>query len=303
VGADPSSRGFVKLGSLGIWSGELRFLRDRAAALDAAAELEELGFGTLWLPGGTGTGAPIFEVLADVLTATRAVTVASAIISIWVQDAGDVASAQLRLRASHPGRSLLGLGISHLRFLDESARALSAKPRTAMERYLDALDRAAGEDLSQERILAALGPRMLDLARGRSLGSHPYFVTPAHTAAARERLGVGPLLAPEQAAVLETDATRAREIARAHMAVYLELPNYVNNLIRTEGFSEEDFRHGGSDRLVDAVVAWGAEDAVVSRVEAHRAAGADHVSIQVLTGRRGQLPKDEWRRLAAALNG
>jgi probable F420-dependent oxidoreductase len=293
----------MKLGTLGVWSGELRFLRDRGAANDAVAELEQLGYGTLWLPGGTGSGAPVFEVLDGVLGATNTVVVASAIISIWVVSASDAAAGQLRLRADHPDRFLLGLGVSHLRFLDDEARALSARPLTAMVRYLDDLDAALGEDLRRERILASLGPRMLDLSRERSLGAHPYNVTPEHTAAAREILGSGPILAPEQAVVLETDATRAREIAREHLSVYLELPNYVNNLKRSAAFTDEDFAAGGSDRLVDGLYAWGDEGAIAARVAEHREAGADHVSVQVLSGRRGELPLPEWRRLADALAG
>jgi probable F420-dependent oxidoreductase len=303
VGADPRRADDVNVGTLGVWSGELRFLRDRGAANDAAAELEQLGYDALWLPGGTGTGLPVFDVLESILGATRQLTVASGIISIWVEDAVNAAAGQSRLRAAHPGRFLLGLGVSHMRFLDEAARVQLKKPRTAMERYLDALDAAAGEDLSGERVIAALGPRMLELARDRTLGSHPYFVTPEHTARARAALGPRPLLAPEQAVVLETDPACAREIARSHMAVYLELPNYVNNLLRSGPFAEQDFRDGGSDRLVDEVVAWGDESAIAARVDAHREAGADHVSLQVLSGRRGELPLPEWRRLADALRG
>ncbi len=289
----------MNLGRLGVWSGELRFLRDRAAAAEAAAELEGLGYGALWIPGGTGTGVPIFTVLDGLLAATRTVTIASAIISVWVETSEQVAEGQQRLRRDHPGRFLLGLGISHARFIDEAAQQRLRTPLTVMKEYLDRLDELNADDLSRERILAALGPKMLDLARERSLGSHPYFVTPEHTAVARESLGPGVLLAPEQAVVLEEDPALAREIARAHMALYLELPNYVNNLRRC-GFGDEDLSNGGSDRLVDALVAWGDEQAVADRVNAHRKAGADHVAIQVLSGRR-ELPLPEWRRLAAAL--
>ncbi len=291
----------MNVGALGGWSGELRFLRDRAAAAAAAAELEELGYGALWVPGGTGTGTPIFTALGELLAATRTVPVASAIISVWVEPPERVAEAQRRLRREHPGRFLLGLGISHARFLDQQAQQRMRTPLTVMREYLDDLDALSDEDRSSERILAALGPKMLDLARARSLGSHPYFVTPEHTATARQSLGPGVLLAPEQAVVLERDSVRAREIARAHMALYLELPNYVNNL-RRSGFGEVDLKGGGSDRLVDAIVAWGDESAVAERVAEHRQAGADHVAIQVLSGRR-ELPLPEWRRLAAALCG
>jgi probable F420-dependent oxidoreductase len=290
----------MNLGRVGIWSGELRFLRDRGAAQDAAAELDELGFRTLWIPGGTGTGLPLMDVAAGLLDATRAATIATGILSIWVQDAQRTAGEQEELRARHPGRFLLGLGISHPELVGDEARALLARPRTAMIRYLDELDAAATHDLSGERVLAALRPRMLELARERALGSHPYFVPPAHTAAAREALGPDALLAPEQAIVLETDPSRAREIARAHMEVYLGLPNYTGNLL-AHGFTEDDLAGGGSDRLVDGVVAWGDEVAVIARVREHVDAGADHVAVQVLSGRRGEVPLPEWRRIAEAL--
>jgi probable F420-dependent oxidoreductase len=175
-----------------------------------------------------------------------------------------------------------------------------------MKRYLDAMDAApyAGPMPSDgvPRVLAALRPRMTELARDRSAGSHPYFVPPEHTAKARDILGAEPFLAPEQAVVLETDATRARERARTHVARYLELPNYTNNLLRY-GFEEDDIRGAGSDRLVDAIVAWGDEAAIAERVRAHLDAGADHVCIQVVGVEPGELPLAPWRRLAAALVG
>jgi probable F420-dependent oxidoreductase len=289
------------VGSLGVWSGELRFKRDRGAAHEAAAELDALGYGTLWLPGGTGTGAPLFEVVGGMLAATRTATIATGILSIWIQDAERTAADHAAIRAAHPGRFLLGLGTSHVKLVDDETKALLARPRTAMVRYLDALDASIDQDTSGERILAALGPRMLELARERSRGSHPYFVTPEHTARAREALGPGVLLAPEQAVVLEPSPARAREIARAHMDVYLGLPNYTSNLLRSGDFTEADLRDGGSDRLVDAVVAWGDEDAIAGRIAEHRDAGADHVAIQVLSGRPGELPLPAWRRLADAL--
>jgi len=153
-----------------------------------------------------------------------------------------------------------------------------------------------------QRVLAALAPKMLKLAAERAAGSHPYFVPPEHTAVARQTMGRGPLLAPEQAVVLETDASAARAVARAHMSIYLGLPNYVNNLKRL-GFSDEDIANGGSDRLVDAIVVWGNVDAVVKRVKAHHDAGADHVCIQVLDPDPRALPLRQWRELAPALLG
>lgn len=286
----------MNLGPLGIWSGELRFARDRAAAREAAAELDALGFGTVWLPGGTGTGAPLLDVAGEILDAAPRATVATGVLSIWVQDAASAGAAQAALRTRHPGRFLLGLGTSHAELLeDDATRERLGRPFTEMSRYLDELD-AACPGAEGERVLAALRPRMLGLARDRCAGAHPYIVTPDHTAAAREVLGPDALLAPEQTVVLETDPARAREIARAFLATYLGLPNYMGNLLRF-GFDETDLREGGSDRFVDAVVAWGDEEAIAARVRAHREAGADHVALQVLSGRRG-LPLEEWRRLA-----
>jgi len=290
----------VELKGLGIWSGELRFMRDRAAAREAAAELEQLGYSALWLPGGTGTGRPLFEIVGELLRATDRVLIASGILSIWVQDASTTAADCVAVQRDHPGRFLLGLGTSHARFVDERARELLRKPLSAMRGYLDELDAATPPGAGPERVLAALRPRMLELSRERAAGAHPYFVTPEHTRFARETLGPGPLLAPEQAVVLESDPTRAREIARAHMATYLELPNYTGNLLRF-GIEEADLADGGSDRLVDTVVAWGDEDAVAARIAEHREAGADHVALQLLSDRRGELPLAAWRRLAALI--
>jgi probable F420-dependent oxidoreductase len=169
-----------------------------------------------------------------------------------------------------------------------------------MQQYLDDLDAAAPPVPIAERVLAALGPRMLELARDRSRGAHPYLVTPEHTHAARAVLGPTPLLAPEQAIVFSTDPAAAREIARAHLEIYLGLPNYVNNL-RRFGFVDDDVRDGGSDRLTDGIVAWGDEAAIVRRLQAHWDAGADHVCVQVLTSEPATLPRAEWRRLVAAV--
>ncbi len=288
------------LEGVGIWSGELRFMRDRSAVISAAAELDELGFNAIWIPGGIDTGKPLIDASAELLEATSKAIIATGILSIWAQDAQTTAVDFQRLLVDYSDRFLLGLGISHIKFVDDDAKEQMAKPLTAMTTYLDALDKACDEDLSDNRILAALGPRMLELARDRSLGSHPYFVTPSHTRFAREILGPKAMLAPEQAVVLEQDPQRAREIARGHMEIYLGLPNYTNNLLRF-GFTQEDLENGGSDRLVDAVVCWGGEDEVVARVAEHREAGANHVTLQVISGRQGEMPMPEWRRLADAL--
>jgi probable F420-dependent oxidoreductase len=277
------------LSGTGIWAGELRRGGDEGARREAAAELEELGYSALWFPGSQG-GA-VFEAAELLLQATRSVTVATGILNVWRHTPEEAAAEHRRLRAAHDDRFLLGIGIGHARSIEEYRR-----PLTTMREYLAALDVPR-----EERILAALGPKMLDLAREQSLGSHPYFVPVAHTAIARERLGPGAVLAPEQAVVLETDPERARAIARTHVPRYLELPNYTNNLLRCTELGEDDLRDGGSDRLVDLVVAWGDEAAIRARIDEHRAAGADHVCIQVIHGRAGELPLHEWRALASAL--
>ncbi len=167
-----------------------------------------------------------------------------------------------------------------------------------MRAYLDALDAAPTPVPAGERVLAALGPRMLQLARERSAGAHPYLGTVEHTRRARAVLGAGPLLAPEQAVVLETDPDRARAIGRAHITFYLQAPNYTNNWLRL-GFARDDLADGGSDRLVDALVAWGSVETIGERVAQHLAAGADHVCLQVLTGDATAMPSGEWQTLAA----
>jgi probable F420-dependent oxidoreductase len=176
------------------------------------------------------------------------------------------------------------------------------KPLAAMRAYLDAMDAAQyrAPEAESPRVLAALGPKMLELAAERTRGAHPYFVPVEHTRLARETMGNGPLLAPEQAVVLATDADEARERARGHMRYYLELPNYRNNLLRL-GYGEDDLADAGSDRLVDAIVAWGDESAIAERVQAHLDAGADHVCIQPLGAEPARLPLDDLRVLADAL--
>lgn len=279
------------LGRYGIWSFALRSehpegLTERA---EATAELEELGFGALWLGGSPGVrhAVPLVE-------ATSRLVVATGIQSIWQYGATETASEFAELEAAHPGRFLLGLGVSHAPLTEQYRR-----PYARMVEYLDALD-AAGQP-AERRVLAALGPKMLRLSRDRAAGSHPYLVTPEHTAQAREELGETPLLAPELKVVLDTDPDRARATARATLAMYLTLPNYTGNFLRI-GFTEDDLKDGGSDRLVDAVFAWGDENRIRERIDAFRTAGADHVTLQVIEDRsRDALPRDGWRRLATLL--
>jgi probable F420-dependent oxidoreductase len=288
-----SSAKFPPLGRIGIWSSELRF-GDKAAADAAAAELEDLGYGALWFPGGIGG-----NLLADVdrlLAATKRATIATGILNIWKHAAADVGAWWRGLPAQSQSRVLLGLGVSHGPIIGEGY----GRPVATMRAYLDGLD-AEGVPAAH-LCLAALGPKMLELSRDRTAGAHPYLVTPEHTALARKTLGPGALLAPEQAVILETDPARAREIARLSLQRYMALPNYVNNWRRL-GFSEDDVTQP-SDRLCDALCAWGDADEIAQRVQAHLDAGADHVCLQVVRGPVGadqSLPIQAWRELAKAL--
>lgn len=287
--ANPADR----LGRIGVWSIELRY-SEPAVRADAAAELEDLGFGAAWIPGGAG--GDILEVVENVLGATRRMTVATGILNIWKHETSDVGDWWRGLSADRQGRTMLGLGVSHAPMIGEAYRA----PVATMRAYLDRLD-AEGVP-AERRCLAALGPKMLDLALERSAGAHPYLVSPEHTAQARQRLGAGPILAPEQGVILETDPATAREIARQALAVYLKFPNYVNNWRRL-GFSEEDVTKP-SDGLCDALFAWGDLDRIAERVNAHLDAGADHVCLQVVqAGERGDASvlRESWRRLASVL--
>jgi probable F420-dependent oxidoreductase len=291
----------MELGGTGIWSGQLRF-GDPAAIRDASAELESLGYSALWIPGGVG-GA-VFDDCETILTATEHVVVATGILNLWMHTAHETADGHAHLTDAHPGRFLLGIGVSHPALVDRDDETRYARPLLAMQAFLDGLDTAPRPVPSAERVLAALGPKMLGLSRDRAAGAHPYLVTPEHTRFAREVLGDGPLLAPEQHAVLETDPAKAREIARQALAIYMNFPNYVNNWRRL-GFTEDDVADGGSDRLVDGIVAWGDEAAIAARVQEHRDAGADHVCVQLSTadGVMDAMPLTGWRALAPALVG
>lgn len=290
------------LGRVGLWTFHLD-LQPAAAVRDTVVELEEMGWPMVWLPEAVGREPFVASTL--VLAATDRLRVGTGVATIWSRDAMTSASGLRSLSEAYPGRFVLGLGVSHAVAVEGLRGQRYDKPLTRMRAYLDAMDNVftiVPEPAEPPvRMLAALGPKMLALAAERAAGAHPYFVPVAHTAVAREAMGDGPLLAPEQAVVLERDGERARAIARAHMATYLGLPNYTNNLRRL-GFRDDDLADGGSDRLVDAVVAWGDEDAVLQRVEAHHDAGADHVALQVLNEDPTELPLAEWRRLAETLN-
>ncbi|GAB7042268.1 MULTISPECIES: LLM class F420-dependent oxidoreductase [Catenuloplanes] len=279
----------VRLGSFGIWTRE--GLWTGADAAEAATELEEIGLGTLWLGGASGT----LEVPERLLDATTSLTVATGIVSIWETAADDLAAAYRRVTGRHPDeRLLVGIGNSHS-LLVNSRGGSYERPVARTIAFLDLL-----EIPREHRALAALGPRMLGIAAERTLGTHPYLTTPQHTAQAREQLGKGVLIAPEQGVVLETDPAKARELARGALRLYLALENYTNNFRRL-GFTDDDLADGGSDRLIDALFAWGTDEAVAARLREHLDAGADHVCAQIITADPDSLPRAEWRRLAAAL--
>jgi len=277
----------IDLGKVGIWSRELRYHPDRGARAAAAAELEDLGYSAIFIPDA---GGDVLGEVEHLLAATRRIPVATGVLNIWMHDPAELASRRAGLAAHFGPRFLLGLGSSHAPLVESAMRGPYTRPYGKMEEYLDALDAAAPPVPPEERMLAALGPRMLALARARAGAAHPYLVPPEHTALARQALGPGRVLAAEQAVVLDTDPQRGRERARAFVGDYLALPNYVRNL-----------RRRGSRRLVDALVARGDEDAVAARVRAHHDAGADHVCIYVFGGGEETLQLAAWRRLAPVL--
>ena len=292
----------MDIGRIGIWTFHFE-QQPWAAVAEAAAELDALGYGALWFPESRGREA--FAQAALLLSATRRIAIAPGIANIYARDAVAMAAGQRTLCEAFPGRFLLGIGVSHRPSVEGIRGHTYGPPLATMRAYLDAMDAApyAPPRVADEpRVLAALGPKMLELSRDRAAGAHPYFVPVEHTQQARQVLGPGPLLAPEQAVVLERDPSRAREIARGHMASYLRLENYTNNLRRL-GYGDDDLAGGGSDRLVDAIVGWGSLHDVVARVRAHLDAGADHVCVQVLPSDPAGLPRREWRELAEALIG
>jgi probable F420-dependent oxidoreductase len=276
----------ASLGTIGVWR------QANALTPQFAATVEELGYTAIWVGGSPPADLTIVE---DLLDATGSITVATGIVNIYTAEAWPVAASYRRISDKYPGRFLLGVGVGH----PENVGARYQPPYEALQRYLDELEAAAvpPEDI----VLAALGPRVLRLAGERTAGAHPYLTTPEHTARAREILGTGVLLAPEHKVVLDTDPRRAREIGRARVAnPYLRLANYTNNLRRL-GFSASDLADGGSDRLVDALVAHGDGPSVAARLQEHLGAGADHVAVQPLVATPDDDPVPGLRELAAAL--
>lgn len=291
----------MQLGRVGVWIGIIGGL-SAAAEQEAVAELEELGYGAAWYPEGVG-GKECFSHGAMLLAGTRKIVIATGIANIYARDPVAMKAGQLGLCEAYPGRFLLALGVSHKPSVAERGGNY-ARPLQSMRDYLDAMDAAPynpPQPTEAPRVIGALHPKMLELAARRTLGAHPYFTPPAHTADARARMGANAWLAPEQAVVLETHPEKARALARRHTPTYLGLDNYRRNLARLDlGLTDDDLAGAGSDRLVDAVVAWGDADAIRARVDEHFAAGATHVSVQALVA-PGESPMPTLRALAPAL--
>jgi probable F420-dependent oxidoreductase len=287
------------VGRVGVFSGAFRSKTMGAAGPDAARAVEGMGWPAIWY-GGARDGEDLFLDAAAILAATDRASVGVGVMNVWAMPAERAAAAFAEVDGAHPGRFLLGLGVSHPESINRDGDHRYRRPLGTMGEYLDTIDRSPTPVPLQQRVLAALGPRMLELAGTRARGALPYFVPVEHTAFARDVLGPGPLLAPEQAIVLEPDPHRARDVARRHMTTYLGLSNYTNNL-RRFGFTDDDLAAEGSDRLVDAVIAWGDASAIADRVRSHLDAGADHVALQLLRDTAGPLPLEPLQELAAAL--
>lgn len=269
------------LGRIGIWI-------PRTAGTDAVPEIEELGYGSLWL----GI-SPSLEQARPFLEASNTMTVATGILNVWQHEPADVAAGHAQLQCDFDGRFVLGIGIGHPEATQEYT-----KPLTKMREYFDGLDAADPPVPGDERLAAALGPKMLDLAAERSLGAHPYLTPAEHTRSARKRLGSGPLLAPEVTVVVDPDPQSAREKGREFISRYLERSNYRSNFVRL-GFEDSDFEDGGSDHLIDAAIPHGSAEEVAEGVRAHLDAGADHVCLQPVG--HGPAPVEDYRALARAL--
>jgi probable F420-dependent oxidoreductase len=276
----------MELGKIGVWTSYRAIGEDNAA--EAAELVERLGFGTFWLGG-----SPALPAVRPLLEATERLVVATGILNVWANEPAEVAAEHAAIGREFPDRMLLGIGIGH-----PEATSDYKHPLGTMRSFWDGLDSAAEPVPRGQRCQAALGEKMLSLAAERSRGAHPYFVPVEHTRFARSVLGAEPLLAPELACVVDTDAERARAAARGYAKLYLGLTNYTSNLLR-HGFSEADVADGGSDRLIDAVVPHGSAEEIAAVVQRHFEAGADHVCLQPV-GVEG-IPGEQWAALADAL--
>jgi probable F420-dependent oxidoreductase len=286
---------------VGCWTASLDFV-PTSQAKEIAAELESLGFGAIWIPEVAGRDP--FVQMTHILSSTSTLIAATGIMNIYGRDAIAMSCGVRALTEAYPERVLLGIGVSHRNLVEDLRGHTYDKPVATMSAYLDAMENAPyfaeRPTTPVRRVIAALGPKMLQLAAEKAAGAHPYLVPVEHTATAREVMGAGPLLCPEQMFVLDTNPETARATARTALAVYLTQPNYVRNLKRL-GFSDDDVADGGSDRLVDAIVVWGDVAAIASRVQAHLDAGADHVGVQALVDGKRPVPLEQWREVAPAL--
>src|SRR5215211_2799807 len=289
-------------GEVGLWSSDLNAL-PAPRAREAASEIEELGYAALWF--GEALGREAFTSACMLLSATSRLVVATGIANIFVRDAWATNAAAKTIAGAHPGRFVLGLGVSHRPMVETRGHDYRS-PLSTMRTYLrdmrEAQFTAAQPEHDPPCLLAALGPKMLELSRDLADGAHPYLVTPRHTAEAREILGDGPLLAVEQAVAPTNDREEALRLARSHLSPYLQLPNYRNSWLR-QGFQEEDLAGEGSERLVEGLVALGSEDGNRERVRQHLSAGADQVGVQVLTDGPEDGLAERWRSLAPVLLG
>jgi probable F420-dependent oxidoreductase len=269
----------MQLGKLGVWTWLDAF--PTAEAVRFAGQIEAWGYGALWIPEAVGREP--FSLVGYLAARTQRLVLATGIANIYARDAVTMRATRETLAEASDGRFVLGLGVSHAPMVAGLRKHEYGKPVATMRGYLEAMDAAVYMGPRPKEpapiVLAALRPKMLELAAQKAAGAHPYFVTPEHTARARKILGKDRLLCPEQKVLLETDPAKARAIARANMKIYLGLPNYQNNL-KWLGYSDADIADGGSDRLVDAIVAWGDEKQIRDRIQAHLDAGADHVCIQ-----------------------
>jgi len=283
----------MQIGKLGVWMSQETLTAANAVA--QARRVEAWGYGALWQPEAVGRNVLVHS--AWLLAHTTKLVVATGIANIYGRDPMACAGAQLALAEASNNRFLLGLGVSHMPLVVGVRRHEYGKPVTTMREYLTAMAGATymapRSSEAPSTVIAALGPKMLELSGQLAAGAHPYNVTPEHTARARGILGPGKLLCPEQMVLLETDPAKARAAARRTLSIYLPLPNYANNWF-TLGFTPDDVANGGSDRLIDAMVAWGDEAAIRARIQAHWDAGADHVCIQPLsTSEDPMAPADE----------
>jgi probable F420-dependent oxidoreductase len=288
----------TSIGKLGVWAFLDELSGQEAAAL--ARRVEDWGYGALWLPEAVGRDP--FSIVCFLATQTQKLVLATGIANIYARDPMSMNAIRNTLSEFFPGRFVLGMGVSHAPLVSDIRGHDYGKPVSTMRSYLESMEKAPFLSVPANEpapiVLAALRRNMLKLSAEKTHGAHPYFVTPEHTAHARELLGPKAWLCPEQMVLLETDARKARDIARKHMEMYLSLPNYRNNLTEI-GFLDSDFEGGGSDQLVDAIVAWGDEKAIRSRIQAHWDAGADHVCIQPFTNDGGRRPDERLLELLA----